>query len=72
FPDELKTEEIRQLEAQIKTQGDTVRQLKEKQKSGAEGEKPSIDDVEIAVAELLRLKSHLADVQQKELDKAKA
>lgn len=72
FPEELKTEEIREVEAQIKTQGDTVRQLKEKQKSGQEGEKPSIDDVEIAVAELLRLKSHLAELQQKELEKAKA
>ncbi|KIO34281.1 hypothetical protein M407DRAFT_3434 [Tulasnella calospora MUT 4182] len=72
FPEELKTDEIRELEVQIKTQGDTVRQLKEKQKSAQEGEKPSIDDVEIAVAELLRLKSHLAELQQQELAKAKA
>ncbi|KAG9051061.1 hypothetical protein FS837_012568 [Tulasnella sp. UAMH 9824] len=71
FPDELKTDEIRDVETQIKTQGDAVRQLKEKQKS-AQGEKPSIDDVEIAVAELLRLKSHLAELQQQELAKAKA
>ena len=65
-----KTEEIIALEAQIKSQGDTVRDLKTKQAAAGEGGTPTLDDVDIAVKELLRLKSSLAEAQEKEAAKA--
>lgn len=59
-----KSEAVLALEAQIKTQGEVVRKLKEAAKGPGGSEKPTKDDVDIAVAELLRLKSSLQEAQK--------
>lgn len=59
-----KSEAVIALEAQVKAQGEVVRKLKEAMKKPDANDKPQKEDLDIAVAELLRLKSSLLEAQE--------
>ncbi|KAG9013869.1 hypothetical protein FRB95_011785 [Tulasnella sp. JGI-2019a] len=59
-----KSEEVIALEAEVKAQGEVVRKLKEALKGPDSEGKPSKGDLDIAVAELLRLKSSLLEAHK--------